>query len=212
MASGIPPVWFTVPEGFHVLPLAATAEERAAGAAEFVRELFPEGDDALWVPAAPYYAAIAEAMTASGLAHAALGIFSTDDGVAHCSFTVTAVETGTTDPEVAAQGTRKILESDPLNDVRWIDLPCGPAVACITLSEMTVAAELTAEGKDVLLHTGQIQVHVPFPTGPFTAVFTLDTSAVEHWGDFCDMMVAILRTVTFTPPEELPPAPEPAQV
>ena len=48
--DGIPPVWFTVPDGFHPLPIAATAEERATLADEFVRELFPRGDDALWPP------------------------------------------------------------------------------------------------------------------------------------------------------------------
>lgn len=39
------------------------------------------------------------------------------------------------------------------------------------------------------------------------AVFTLDTSAMDHWGDFCDMIVAILRTVTFAEPAKQPPVP-----
>lgn len=207
--TDVPPMWFTVPEGFHGLPLGATPEERAQGAAEMVRSMFPDGDDALWTPAAPYYAAIGEVMSASGLAYAAMGFFTTEEGVAHCSFSVAAVESGTTDPDVAANGVRAILESDPLNDVRWIDLPCGPAVACISLTRMTVPADLAASGEETILHTGRIEVHVPFSTGPYTAVFGLDTMAVEHWGDFCDMMVAILRTVSFTEP---PPAYEDIEV
>lgn len=68
---------------------------------------------------------------------------------------------------------------------QWLDLPCG------------------REATDLV--TAQIQVHVPFPTGPFTAVFTLFTAAVDYWPRFTDMMGAILRTVSFADPlEELP--------
>jgi len=45
---------------FHPLPIAATAEERATLDYEFVRELFPRGDDALWAATAPYYDGMGE--------------------------------------------------------------------------------------------------------------------------------------------------------
>ncbi|MFI9104724.1 hypothetical protein ACIGXA_29845 [Streptomyces fildesensis] len=199
----IPPMWFVVPEGFHPLPIAATPEERAAGAADFVRELFPNGDDDLWTPAALFYAGLAELMTEGGLAFSAMGLFGIDDGgIAHCSFTVSAVESDHPSVEVAALGLREIMTRDPLNDARWLDLPCGPAVSAVSMREITIGGEMTATGEDASLLTGQIQVYVPFPTGPFTAVFTLDTAAVDYWGEISDMTVAILRTVSFTPPEE----------
>ncbi|MEK8172088.1 hypothetical protein NKH77_30855 [Streptomyces sp. M19] len=47
---------------------------------------------------------------------------------------------------------------------------------------------------------GQIQVHVPFSTGPYTAVFTLDTAALEQWGEFSAAMAAIVRSVKFGEP------------
>jgi hypothetical protein len=197
---------FSVPEGFHALPVAASAEERARGAEQFVRELFPAGDNALWQPAAPFYAAVAEMMTEAGLAYSALGIFAVEEGVAHCSLSVCAVESGHTDPEVAAQGVRATLGNDPLNDVRWIDLPCGPAIACMSLREMTLGPDVSASGEDHVLRTGQIQVHIPFPTGPYLTVFTLDTAALDHWGEFCDMMVDILHSVSFDDPDDQPEA------
>ncbi|MEW1778002.1 hypothetical protein [Streptomyces sp. NPDC086777] len=198
----VPPMTFVTPDGFFALPLAGTSEERAALAHTFVRELYSRGDESIWTPAAPYFEAIAEYLSDSGLAYSALGLFSTDDGgVVQCAFTVAAVQTDQTDPETAAQGILAALSSDPLNDARWMDLPCGPAVSCVTLRELSLNPAITADGQPKKLLTGQIEVHVPFPTGPYTAVFTLHTASTEYWGEFCDGTVAILRTVSFPAPE-----------
>ncbi|MEE4545450.1 hypothetical protein V2S66_26210 [Streptomyces sp. V4-01] len=206
----IPPLSFVVPESFHALPIAAGPEERAALAEEFVRELYPNGDDALWTPAAPYYAALGEAMGDQGLAYSAMGLFSIDEGIAHCSFTMAAVTSDHPSPEVAALGIREILATDETNDARWIDLPCGPAVSCVSLRQIVIGAELTADGEEARLHMGQVQVYVPFPTGPFTAVFTMDTAAVDYWGEFSEMLTAILRSVSFPAPDDASAARPPA--
>jgi len=198
-AGNIPPMWFVVPEGFHALPVDATADERSTATAEFVRGLYPGGNRELWQSAASYYEIITEAMATAGLAYSAFGLFGLDTGgVAHCSFTVAAYETDHADPDIAAQGILAVLSSDPMNDARWLDLPCGPAVSSISLREITLSADVTATGEQAKLLTGQIQVHVPFPTGPHTAVFTIDTAAMDYWGEFCDMTTAILQTVSFT--------------
>ncbi|AKH83813.1 hypothetical protein AA958_18160 [Streptomyces sp. CNQ-509] len=202
-SDGIPPVWFTVPDGFHPLPIAATAEERADLAGEFVRELLPNGDDTLWASTAPYYAGMGELMGSCGLAYSALGLFARDEGgIAHCAFHVGAWESGHPSVEAAANGVREVLVRDPANDVRWVDLPCGPAVSCMTLREFTLPAELAADSQESKLRAGQIQVHVPFPTGPYISVFTVDTVAMDYWGEFCDMTAAVLQTVSFSPPQE----------
>ncbi|MFI1094529.1 hypothetical protein [Streptomyces sp. NPDC020917] len=193
----VPPLGFEVPESFYALPIAVTAEERALLAEVFVRELYPNGNDDLWTPAAPYYAALGETMAAQGLAYAAMGLFSIPEGVAHCSFTVGAVESDHPSVEVAATGIREILVRDENNDARWIDLPCGPAVSCVTLRQITISPELTATGEEAKFHMGQVQVYVPFPTGPYTAVFTMDTAAVDYWGEFSEMTMAVLRTISF---------------
>ncbi|MGW3667098.1 hypothetical protein [Streptomyces sp. NPDC005141] len=212
-----PPIWFLVPEGFFALPLAATSEERAERAQSFVRELYSRGDERLWEPAAPYYAGIAELMAHTGISYSAMGLFSTAadgeedgtttghelaDGAAQCAFTVAAVPTDQSaqDTDVVAQGILSILSGDPYNDARWLDLPCGPAVSCVTLRQFEINPELTPDGEKSDLLTGQIQVHVPFPTGPFTAVFTLFTASMDYWAELCDLLVAMLRTVSFIDP------------
>ncbi|MCH5676129.1 hypothetical protein [Streptomyces gilvus] len=200
-AQIIPPMTFVVPEGVHALPVDASAAERPTAAAEFVRGLYPGGDDSLWQSAAPFYELLTEAMATAGLAFSAFGLFALDTrGVAHCAFTVAAYASDHTDPDIAAQGILATLSADPMNDARWLDLPCGPAVSRITLRELALSADITASGEPATLLTGQIQVHIPFPTGPFTAVFTIDTAAMEYWGEFCDMTTAVLQTVSFTDP------------
>lgn len=215
-----PPIWFLAPEGFFALPLAATPEERTERAQSFVRELYSRGDDTVWSPAAPYFSAIAELMQDTGLSYAAMGLFSTSEeeqtptgevarhdpseGAAQCVFTLAAVPTDQTgsDTDIVAQGILATLSQDPYNDVQWLDLPCGPAVSCATWREFKLNPGVTANGEPTDLVTAQIQIHVPFPTGPFTAVFTLFTAYVEHWAKFIDLTGAILQTVSFVDPIE----------
>ncbi|MFC9848382.1 hypothetical protein ACFWFF_00445 [Streptomyces sp. NPDC060223] len=218
--GNLPPLWFLAPEGFFALPLAATPEERTARALSFVRELYSRGDESIWEPAAPYYAAIAELMGDTGVSYAAMGLFSTaeeaeasegevvrhepSDGVAQCALSVAIESTdqAAADADIVAQGILATLAGDPLNDAIWLDLPCGPAVSCISVHEYKLNPEVTAGGDAVELLTGQIQVHVPFSTGPFTAVFTLHTASMDHWTEIYRLMSSILQTVSFTDPAE----------
>ncbi|MEU9216976.1 hypothetical protein AB0D47_10585 [Streptomyces sp. NPDC048376] len=215
----IPPLWFIAPEGFFALPLDATPEGRAESATTLVQNLYSRGDERIWKPAAPYYAAIGELMASTGLSYAAVGLFSTaeDDaisdtdqelrydpaeGVAHCALTVGIIPTDQSDADtdVVAQGVLATLSSDPYNNAIWVDLPCGPAVSCITLREYPLDPEVTNDTKETKLLTGQIQVHVPFPTGPYTAVFTLNTPSMDYWTEIYRLMSAVLQTLSFDDP------------
>ncbi|MEW2708087.1 hypothetical protein AB0948_24200 [Streptomyces koyangensis] len=206
-SSEPPPFWFVAPDGFYALPLDDSAEERAAAAERFVRGLYVDGDESVWGPAAPYYAGLGELMGAQGISYAAVGLYATGEegagrGVAQAVFTSAVVPTDQAagDTETVAQGVLAVLRSDPHNDVRWLDLPCGPAVSSVTLTKYTLAPDVTATGEPEELLTGQTQVHVPFPTGPFTAVFTLFTAFTEYWREFSDLMAELLRSVSFVEP------------
>ncbi|MFC9680798.1 hypothetical protein [Streptomyces sp. NPDC056948] len=65
-----------------------------------------------------------------------------------------------------------------------------------------VGAGLTSTSEEAKLLTGQTQVFLPFPDARFIAVFTLDTAAMEYWGEFCDMTASILETVSFGTPSD----------
>ncbi|MER6706093.1 hypothetical protein [Streptomyces fumanus] len=157
----------------------------------------------------------------TGVSYAALGLFSTSEeelpdspdgisrhelaeGAAQCAFTLAAVPTdhAASDTDVVAQGIVAALSRDPYNDVRWLDLPCGPAVACITWRQYGAGPQATESDEDAELVTAQLQIHIPFPTGPFTAVFTVLTAYVDHWQRFCEMTEAILQTVSFVDPAD----------
>ncbi len=105
------------------------------------------------------------------------------EGAAQCAFTLAAVpteqEAGAVD--VVAQGIVAALSKDTFNDVQWLDLPCGPAVSCVTWREYQLGPEVTATAEPADFVTAEMQIHVPFPTGPFTAVFTLVTASIDHW-------------------------------
>lgn len=199
----IPPLWFVAPEGFHGLPVDAEPDVRISAAAEFARELFPEGDAHLWESAAPFYAGLTEVFAESGLAYSAMGVFGDDNGgVVHFSFTVGAIESPYATAEEATRAIAQSLGRDPGNDSRPITLPCGPAVSNISVREVTVGAELTSTGEEAKLLTGQIQIFLPFPDAPFISVFTLDTAAMEYWGEICDMTASVLETVSFGTPSD----------
>ncbi|CAL9497936.1 MULTISPECIES: hypothetical protein [Streptomyces] len=185
-----------------------------------MRQLYSRGSEEVWAPAAPVYATLAERIGDTGVSYAALGLFSTSElertptgdvarhdlseGAAQCAFTLAAVPTDQEGDavDVVAQGIVAALSKDTFNDVQWLDLPCGPAVSCVTWRQYELSPDVTATGEPTDFVTAEIQVHVPFPTGPFTAVFTLVTASVDHWPQFVDMMGAILQTVSFTDPVE----------
>ncbi|MEU2779894.1 hypothetical protein ABZ646_45555 [Streptomyces sp. NPDC007162] len=108
-------------------------------------------------------------------------------------------ESGETDQEVVAQGIKALLLRDPLREVTWLDLPCGPAVCGVSFQKLVVDGGYTKSGQDEELIMGQIQVHIPFATGPYTAVFTLDTASVEQWDEFAHAVAGIVGSVEFPP-------------
>jgi hypothetical protein len=201
--TGIPPMLFVLPEGFHELPLQADPAERAAAAQAFARELYPNGDEQLWQTNAPAFAAMGEMTAATGVAYAAMGVFDNErGGVATVNLTIAATASDHTDPEQAALGLREVLVRDEFNDSRWLNLPCGPAVSRITVTKFPLDPALTADGAPGELVQGQIQVFVPFPTGPFMAIMTIGTFNMEAWTEVSEMAAVMVQTITFPQPGE----------
>jgi hypothetical protein len=195
--TGVPPMLFVLPDGFHELPLNSDPAERAAAAEAFARELYPGGDEELWRTNAPAFAAMGEMTAATGVAYAAMGVFDNErGGVATANLTIAATASDHTDPEAAALGLREVLVRDEFNDSRWLELPCGPAVSRITVTRFPLDPVLTG-GAEAELVQGQIQVFVPFPTGPFMAIVTLGTYNMESWAEVSEMAAVLVQTITF---------------
>ncbi|MEV7195330.1 hypothetical protein AB0N81_26520 [Streptomyces sp. NPDC093510] len=197
MAS-LPPMTFDLPEGMHAIEISADAEERAEVVRQFVRDVYPQGEEPLREALNALYAETAEGMLAGGVAFFGIGLYEIEGGgVAHCSLTLSVFESGSVDQEVVAQGIRATLGTEPLNDVTWLDLPCGPAVSAISLRRLVIDGRFTRSGTDEELVMGQFQVHIPFGNGPYTAVFTLDTASMEQWEEFTHAVAGIVGTVAF---------------
>ncbi|MEU5311135.1 hypothetical protein [Streptomyces sp. NPDC021562] len=197
----LPPMAFRLPDGMHAIEVSLDADERAQAAQQLVREIYPRGEVPLWETMGALYSAMADQMLASGVGFFGIGLYGLEDdrGVAHCSLTIAAFESGETDQEVVAQGIKALLLRDPLREVTWLDLPCGPAVCGVSFQKLVVDGGYTKSGQDEELIMGQIQVHIPFATGPYTAVFTLDTASVEQWDEFAHAVAGIVGSVEFPP-------------
>ncbi|MCG7202935.1 hypothetical protein [Streptomyces arenae] len=197
----LPPMAFRLPDGMHAIEVSLDADERAQAAQQLVREIYPRGEVPLWETMGSLYSAMADQMLASGVGFFGIGLYGLEDdrGVAHCSLTIAAFESGETDQEVVAQGIKALLLRDTLREVTWLDLPCGPAVCAVSFQKLVVDGGYTKSGQDEELIMGQIQVHIPFATGPYTAVFTLDTASVEQWDEFAHAVAGIVGSVEFPP-------------
>ncbi|MYS94988.1 MULTISPECIES: hypothetical protein [Streptomyces] len=190
---------FHLPHGIHAIEVSLDPEERAEAARRLVRDIYPQGEEPLWNTMGSLYGAMADELLADGVAFFGIGLYEIEDGggVAHCALTVAVHERAEADPDVVAAGTRAALLGDPLREVSWLDLPCGPAVYGITFRKLVVDSAYTTSGEDEELVMGQIQVHIPFPTGPYTAVVTLDTASVEQWDEFSHAVAGIIGSVEF---------------
>ncbi|MGB8944120.1 MAG: hypothetical protein WCD21_28395 [Streptomyces sp.] len=190
---------FRLPDGMHAIEVALDADERARAVDQLVKDIYPHGEPQLWEMMGALYGATADEMLAGGVSFFGIGLYDIEDGggVAHCSLTMAVFESGETNPDVVAQGILATLEPDPLRDVTWLDLPCGPAVSAITFRQLLIDSRYTKSGRDEELVMGQIQVHIPFSTGPYTAVITLDTASVEQWEEFTHGMAGIVGSVEF---------------
>lgn len=198
-SAALPPMAFRLPHGIHAIEVSLDPEERAEAARGLVRDIYPQGEEPLWNTMGSLYSAMADELLEAGVAFFGIGLYEIEDGagVAHCSLTMAVHERAEADPDVVAEGTRAALLGDPLREVSWLDLPCGPAVYGITFRKLLVDGAYTTSGVDEELVMGQIQVHIPFPTGPYTAVVTLDTASVDQWEDFSHAIAGIIGSMEF---------------
>jgi len=193
-----PPLSLELPGGFHPLPVGASVEEREEAVSALVKEVYPRGDAALWQGMAPLLDQVTTSMADADLAFAALGLFGTGSaGVAHCALTVAVAPSRHPTQEAAAQGIREILTRTSSVDAEYLELPCGPAVMGISIQDVTYDGRFTTTGADATIRMGRLQAFLPFPTGPYLAVLTLETPAMDFWENFSVMMGTILVAVRF---------------
>ena len=207
-ATGVPPMLLEIPVNFLPYPMQEDPAERQAAAEEFVRALYKNGDEDLWRSTAPAIAGIGEITAGAGIEWAGMAVFDNEQGgVATCTLTVAATESDHLTPEVAALAIREVLVRDEFNDSRWLNLPCGPAVSRITITKFPLDSEVSGGVEGAELVQGQIQVYVPFPTGPYVAILTMQTSNMEVWVPFSQMMATIVQTISFPGAPAAPQAP-----
>lgn len=201
MTESVPPFSLAVPDGFHELPVAVTGDTRDQSLADLVKDMYPQAVPEVWQAVTPLFASATTVMADARLTYAAIGLFGDGpDRVAQCALTLAVAPSDHPTAEVAAHGIREILARTDSIEAAYTDLPCGPAVTAISISEVTYDGQYTAIGEAATVRMGRLQAYVPFPTGPYLAVLTLDTPAMEYWENFSVMMGSVLLGLEF--PEE----------
>lgn len=196
--ASVPPLSLALPEGFHELPIDTAGDAREDAVAELVQGMYPQGSPDLWKGVAPLFASATEAMAGADLTFAAIGLFGDGaEGVAQCALTLAVAPSNHPTAEAAAHGIREILARTSTVEAQYVDLPCGPAATGISISEVTYDGRYTTTGEPATVRMGRLQAYVPFPTGPYLAVLTLDTPAMDRWENFAVMMGSVLTSMEF---------------
>lgn len=93
------------------------------------------------------------------------------------------------------------------------DLPCGKAVIVIEQNpSLRMPAELTETGEDIPIDVAQLQAFIPVPQQAVPGaqemlVLTFSTPSTDHWVDYCEVVVNVLRSFRFAPDEQGPQEP-----
>ncbi|SEN45368.1 hypothetical protein [Actinacidiphila rubida] len=198
MTETFPPFSVDVPEGFHELPITSEGDARVRAVAGLVETVYPQAGPELWQQVAPMFEGATTMMADAELSFAAIGLFGDGpDKVAQCALTLAVAPSNHPTAEIAAHGIREILARTDSTEADYVELPCGPAVTGISITEVTYDGEYTATGEPVTVRMGRLQAFVPFPTGPYLAVLTLDTPAMDYWENFSVMMGTLLMGIEF---------------
>lgn len=215
MTARLPALSLELPDGFHELPIDTPDSDRDEAITALVQDLYPQGNAALQAGITPLLANATRAMADADLTLAAIGLFS--DGperVAQCALTLAVAASNHPNPEAAARGMHEILARTSSVEAQYLDLPCGPAAVGISVRQVTYDGAYTATGRPASVRMGRLQAYIPFPTGPYMAVLTLDTPAMNYWENFSVMMGSVLMALEFPEdvsfgapvPAETPPA------
>lgn len=196
-----------VPAGFHALPLDLDAEGMPDPDAfeDLVTGLLPHGGDEHRLVVATRILLLLRAQAAAAIevGFAALGLLGDEQGgIAPVTLSVSRSPSKHDDPEVAARGILELLQrrhspADGPADVRWLDLPCGPAVVDTRFERRSFAVDPAPAEDGPFLDHGRFDVHIPHPAGSSVVVVTIDSPALHVWGSVSDLAAAVVSSVRF---------------
>ncbi|MCZ2524852.1 hypothetical protein [Streptomyces sp. HB2AG] len=185
-------VEFKVPEEFHEFPLHLPPDLTDRYVEELAGEIWVNGTDFQRETTAACYRELVDGLSADGVLHASLGLFSTEeDRLSIANLIVRIEELRPAPPEVAAAGLHEALSLSPHRDVHRVDLPCGPAV--VSFHALEVGAGEAGPGIPFV----QIELYVPSNDGEFLVVFALSTPSIAELPVYVDLMSQIGETVAF---------------
>ncbi|WP_306323319.1 MULTISPECIES: hypothetical protein [unclassified Streptomyces] len=157
------------------------------------------------------YARASATLSAANVFYAATCLVTIDDDLSSGTLLIARHPLAHRDPETAVIGIGEVMAREHGSDaVRIWDLPCGRAVLVFEQSaSLHIPAELTTNGEDLPVEVAEIQAYVPVPRDAVPGaqdmiVLTFSTPSTDHWEEYCEVVAAVLRSLTFTPGEAVP--------
>ncbi|MGW8551591.1 hypothetical protein [Streptomyces tubercidicus] len=203
-------ITFDALPGFREMPIGLGVEE----ARDYLQDRAAEHGQ---VPPAAQIDAIASdfekssaLLAASGVVYAATCLGTIDGDLSTGTLTLGLSPLGYNAPEVAVEGIRQVMAAKHENsaDTHILTLPCGQAALVIRqVPALKIPAEVNRTGEDIPIDVAQIQAFIPVPQtvvpGAQTlATVTFSTPSIDHWADYCALLVPFLNSLRFLPDPE----------
>ncbi|MFI5757704.1 hypothetical protein [Streptomyces sp. NPDC051569] len=176
-------------------------EERAAHLRSIAYAVWPEGTDFQRDTVLSWYSEAAGDAAESGAFYSGFCLASTeDDRITTASLLARVDPLAEQDAVVSAAGIHELLSGNPHRDVVRVDVPCGPAVLCLTGLEWKPVDPNADASSDQRENMGismiRADLYVPLPLMSQLLVLSLTTPSLPEVPDYVAILSHIAQTLT----------------
>ncbi|WP_146051245.1 hypothetical protein [Streptomyces noursei] len=152
-----------------------------------------------------------QALERSGALYAGTCVRTSDDRLSLGTLLVTVTPFEFGDATVAANGIVRSLTSGPGES--WtgsaFDTPNGPMAVASGIKLLQLPAQASPLNEELELPVAEMQAYLPVPQGSESqqqclVCIDFTTPCEEHWGEHCNDLVNLTRSITFDEPPSIP--------
>ncbi|WP_129257618.1 hypothetical protein [Streptomyces lydicus] len=208
-----PPVTFRVPPAFFEYPLTADPEALVEDLADLAAEVYPEGDDELWLRFVMMSIPLVSEMVEAGMSYAGFCLLNVEGQRSTATVTATFVDDM---PQVKTMTAKDLADhlaaESPDSEVEVITLAAGEAAVRLAPEVRRLPGEITDSGRPETLTLGKISVFFPVPDHGEIGLFELSTPCLDDWNLYSELFFNIVNTIEVTGRQTDTPAGEHSSV
>ncbi|MEU8684250.1 hypothetical protein [Streptomyces sp. NPDC048611] len=194
-----PPVTFRVPPAFFEYPLTADPEALVEDLADLAAEVYPEGDDELWLRFVLMNIPLVSEMVEAGMSYAGFCLLDVEGQRSTATVTATFVDDIPQAKTMTAKDLADHLAAEsPDSEVEVITLAAGEAAVRLAPEVRRLPGEITDSGRPETLTLGKISVFFPVPDHGEIGLFELSTPCLDDWNLYSELFFNIVNTIEVT--------------